>query len=93
MQGEREYLHLRAFWTRRSFMAVRYAENLMLFKSAAKQRETQLCNFFSSGAGKGIFADYSFAGEMPSELTQDPSKRVQSTKDRDKTLCQGQNMS
>lgn len=31
--------HLRAFCTRRSFIAVRYAENLMLFKSAARTYE------------------------------------------------------
>lgn len=28
------YVRLRAFWTRRSFIAVLYAENLMLFRSA-----------------------------------------------------------
>lgn len=35
---------LRAFWTRRSFMAVLYAENLMLFRSAGerKKKKTKL---------------------------------------------------
>ena len=33
------YVHRRAFWTRRSFIAVLYAENLMLFRSANGGRD------------------------------------------------------
>lgn len=35
---------LRAFWTRRSFMAVLYAENLMLFRSAGERRKKKRQN-------------------------------------------------